>query len=623
MTVQSASEIYTQAFHQGLRPDPLLTVSEWADEYRVLSSVDSGEPGPWRTARTPYLKEIKDCLSPSSAIERTVLMKAAQTGGSSAGLNWLSYVVHQAPGPMLVVQPTVEVAKRFSKQRVTPLVEATPVLKDLVKDPRSRDSGNTVLSKEFPGGVVMMTGANSAVGLRSMPVRFLFLDEVDGYPADADDEGDPVALAIQRTVTFANRKIFLVSTPSIREFSRIESAYQESDQRRYWVPCPICKKEQVLEWAQIRWPKEPKERRDLAFYVCIHCEAEIQEHQKAWMLERGRWIPGAEGDGNTAGFHLAGLYSPPGWKNSWGAIAVEHGQVYKDPPRLKTWVNLMLGESWQENADRLDGEGLMERREEYGPLLPDGVAVLTVGTDVQDDRLELEVVGWGKDEESWSIAYFVLCGDPSAPAVWNDLDAILHRRFPHVRQVPDLSIRAACIDTGGHHTLKAYDFCRPRQGRRVWPIKGRGGMGIPAWPRRPSRNNKGRVPLFIVGVDALKESLYARLRLEEAGPGYCHFPADRDSEYFRQLSAESVVTRFHKGRPIREWRKQPSTRNEALDCRVYAMAGLQGLVSMGLMLNKEAARIAEAPMKSDNEVNAKPVPKRKPRRRVYHSPWMS
>ena len=620
--VQSASEIYSTAFKQGLRPDPLLTVSEWADKYRVLSTVDSGEPGPWRTSRTPYLKEVMDCLSPSSPIERVVLMKAAQTGGSNSGLCWMGYVIHQAPGPMLVVQPTVEVAKRFSKQRVTPLVESSPVLKDIVRDPRSRDSGNTILTKEFNGGVLMMTGANSAVELRSMPVRFLFLDEVDGYPADADDEGDPVALAIQRTVTFANRKIFLVSTPTIKGFSRIETAYLESDQRRYWVPCPTCKKEQVLEWAQISWPKKPKEQRELAFYICIHCGSEIQEHQKGWMMERGRWIPDVQGDGKTAGFHLSSLYSPVGWKNSWGAIAVEHGQVYKDPPRLKVWINTKLGQSWEEDAERLEGEGLMARREEYGPLLPDGVAVLTAGIDVQDDRLEIEVTGWGRDEESWNIEYFVLWGDPSTPTLWNDLDTILHRRFPHVRQVPDLSIRAACIDTGGHHTLKAYDFCRPRQGRRIWAVKGRGGMGVPIWPRRPSRNNKGRVPLFLVGVDAAKEAIYSRLRLEIPGPGFFHFPIDRDAEYFRQLCSEYVVTRYHKGRPIREWRKQPSARNEALDTRVYAMAALQGLISMGLMLNRDAAKMAESPMKT-GAPDVTVTPKRKPQRRTIASPWMS
>ena len=618
--VQSASEIYSTAFMQGLRPDPLLTVSEWANTYRMLSTVDSGEPGPWRTSRTPYLKEVMDCLSPSSPVERVVLMKAAQTGGSNAGLNFLGYVIHQAPGPILVVQPTVEVAKRFSKQRVTPLVEASPVLKDIVKDPRSRDSGNTILTKEFPGGVLMMTGANSAVGLRSMPVRFLFLDEVDGYPMDADDEGDPVALAIQRTVTFANRKIFLVSTPTIKGFSRIEMAYLESDQRRYWVPCPSCKKEQVLEWAQIRWPKE---HRELAFYLCIHCGAEIQEYQKGWMLERGRWIPEAEGDGKTAGFSLSGLYSPHGWKNSWSSIAVEHGQVYKDPARLKTWVNLSLGQSWEEDAERLDGEGLMARREEYGPLLPDGVCVLTCGIDVQDDRLELEIVGWGKDEESWSIEYRVLWGDPSTPTLWNDLDAILHRRFPHVRQVPDLPIRAAALDTGGHHTLKSYDFCRPRQGRRIWAIKGRGGMGVPIWPRRPSRNNKGKVPLFSIGVDAAKEALFSRLRLEKSGPGYCHFPMARDVEYFKQLTAEHIVTRYHKGRPIREWRKKPNDRNEALDCRVYGMSALQGLISMGFQLNREAAKLAEASMKTGGPTGAPTAPRRKPQRRVITSSWMS
>ncbi len=620
---QSATEFYLESFNRGIRPDPLLTVSEWADQYRILSSVDSGEPGPWRTDRTPYLKEIMDCLSPSSPIERTVLMKAAQTGGSNAGLNWMGYVVHQAPGPMLMVQPTVEVAKRFSKQRVTPLVDVCPALKGLVKDPRSRDSGNTVLSKEFPGGVVMMTGANSAVGLRSMPVRFLFLDEVDGYPADADDEGDPVALAIQRTVTFANRKILMVSTPTIKNFSRIEAAYLESDQRRYWVPCPKCHKEQTLDWAQISWPKEPKEQRDLAFYICVHCGYEIQDHQKSVMLENGRWIAEAEGDGKTAGFHLNALYSPHGWKNSWGAIAVEHGQVYKDPPRLKVWTNTKLGQSWEEDAERISGDALLDRREDWGELLPAGIAALTCGVDVQDDRLELEVVGWGTDEESWSVDYRVLWGDPSSPALWKDLDDFLIRRWPHAREVPDLAIRAVAVDTGGHHTLKAYAFCRARQGRRVWAIKGRGGMGVPIWPRRPSKNNKGRVPLFIVGVDGLKESTYARLRIVEPGPGYMHFPMDRDAEYFQQLTAESIVTRYHKGRPIREWKKEHNARNEALDNRVYASAALQGLVAMGLRLNREAKRISEAPMKTDTpEADTPKLIRPKARRRVIPSSWI-
>ncbi|MBF0615168.1 MAG: phage terminase large subunit family protein, partial [Magnetococcales bacterium] len=351
-------------------------------------------------------------------------------------------------------------------------------------------------------------------------------------------------------------------------------------------------------------------------------EAIIQEHHKGWMLENGRWIAAAPGDGLIAGFHLSSLYSPLGWI-SWGQIAVEHGQVYRDPPRLKVWCNTKLAQSWEEEAEKLDGEGLMERREVFGEYLPAGIVVLTAGVDVQDDRLEIEVVGWGRDEESWSVDYRVLWGDPSGPAVWQDLDNLLKKPFPHARQVPDLHLRAAALDTGGHHTLAAYAFCRARQDRRIWAIKGRGGMGVPIWPRRPSRNNKGRVPLFLVGVDSAKESIYSRLRLTKPGPGYCHFPKDRDAEYFRQLTAERVTTRFVKGRPIREWIKKAHDRNEALDTRVYNLAALSGVQSMGLRLNSEADRLADIPLK---DVDKKPAAKsilQHLKRRVIHSPWMS
>ena len=273
-------------------PDPLLTISQWADKYRKLSQRASAEPGPWRTDRTPYLREIMDCLSPSSPVERVVFMKGAQIGGTECGNNWIGYIIHQAPGPMMAIQPTVEMAKRNSKQRIDPLIEESEVLRTLVQSPRSRDSGNTVLSKEFPGGVLVMTGANSAVGLRSMAARFLFLDEVDAYPGDVEGEGDPVNLAMARTRTFARRKVFLCSTPKITGMSRIEAAYEESDQRRYWVPCPVCREFQVLKFAQLRWPKGQPEK---AVYVCEHCGQEIQNHQKQWMLPRGEWRRNAAG----------------------------------------------------------------------------------------------------------------------------------------------------------------------------------------------------------------------------------------------------------------------------------------------------------------------------------------
>jgi phage terminase large subunit GpA-like protein len=614
----SVAERYDQAYFRGLRPDPLLLVSQWADRHRMLSSVSSSEPGSWRTNRTPYLREVMDCLSPSSPVERVIFMSGSQLGKTEAGLNWLGYIMHQSPGPILMVQPTVDMAKTYSKQRLDPLVEASPALRDLVREPRSRDSGNTVLAKEFSGGILRITGANSAAGLSSMPVRFLFLDEVDRYPGDVDGEGDPVALAVQRTVTFANRKVLMTSSPTIKGFSRIEAAFDESDKRRYWVPCPFCKEEQVLVWAQVRWPKGEPER---ACYVCIHCEKEIPEHRKGWMLENGRWIAEAPGDGLVAGFHLSSLYSPLGWV-SWGDVAVEHQLVYRDPARLKTWCNTKLGETWEESAEQLDSDDLMERRERFGPMLPPGIVVLTAGVDVQDDRIEVEVVGWGRDEESWSVDYRVLWGDPSGPAVWQDLETLLHHGYPHSRQLPDTLIRAVAIDTGGHHTLQAYAFCRTRQERRVWAIKGRGGMGVPIWPRRSSRNNKGKVPLFIVGVDGCKEATFARLRLKEPGPGYCHFPLDRDAEWFRQLTAEKVTTRYHKGRPIREWIKKSHDRNEALDCRCYNLAALHGLMSIGLQLNREADRLENVQMKSASEESVIRPPAKRPQRRVIHSTWM-
>ncbi|MEO5347180.1 MAG: phage terminase large subunit family protein [Magnetococcus sp. YQC-9] len=588
----TAKPSYTSAFLLGIRPRPLLNVSDWADANRILSSKSSGSPGPWRTSRTPYLREIMDCLSPSSPIERVVFMKGGQIGGTEAGLNWIGYAIHQAPVPFMLVQPTVETAKRVSRQRISGLVECSPALKSLVQPSRSRDSGNTLLSKEFPGGVLVITGASSAVGLRSMPVCNLFMDEIDGYESDVGGEGDPVDLALQRTTNFPNRKILLVSTPTIKGFSRIESAYQESDRRRYWVPCPTCEAMQVLMWAQIKFPEGQPH---LAFYQCEHCSAAIQDYQKSWMLERGRWI--AENPASPiAGFHLSSLYSPHGWA-SWGDIAVQHVQVCRDPVRLKVWINTKLGEVWEESAEKLDGEGLMARRELFGQFLPAGVVVLTAGVDVHPDRLETEIVGWGRDEESWSIKHVVLYGDPSGPAVWQDLDRMLSTTFPHARQIDDLPIFATAIDTGGANTLSAYDFCRERQDRRIWGIKGIGGMGKPLWPQRASRNNKGKIPLFVIGVDAAKESLYARLRIATPGPGYCHFPKDRDVEWFRQLTAEKIRTRYIKGRPIREWHKKDGDRNEALDCRVYAISALHGLMNMGFRLNAEAEWQEKYPFK--------------------------
>lgn len=353
------STVYRAGWRDGLRPDPRLTVSEWADRYRELSQQSSSEAWHWQTDRTPYFREVMDALSPSSPVETVVLQKGSQLGGTEAGNNWLGYVIHQAPGPMLYVQPTVEMVKRTSKQRIAHMIESCPPLRERVKETRSRDSGNTILAKEFPGGILVMTGANSAVGLRSIPVRYLFMDEIDAFEADAEGEGDPVELARRRTSNFRrNRKMLLVSTPTLKGFSRIERAFLQTDQRYSQVPYPFCEVLQRITWAAIEWPEcEPQK----AALKCVACERLIPEARKTEMLAAGEWVPTAEGDGRTVGYHLSALYSPFGWY-SWGDAAADHMKA-KEAGReaLKVWINTVLAETWEEEGDAIDVHQPKER----------------------------------------------------------------------------------------------------------------------------------------------------------------------------------------------------------------------------------------------------------------------
>ncbi len=607
----SALAIYDAAWREGLRPEPQLAVSDWADRHRRLPAT-AAEPGFWRTARTPYLRAIMDALSVGAAVERVVLMKGAQLGGTEVGLNWLGYIIHNAPGLALLVMPSIDMVRRNTRTRIDPLIEGTPELAARVVAPRSRDPGNTATQKRFVGGELVMTGANSAAALRSTPARYIFLDEVDAFPLDVEGEGDPVALAVKRSTTFrGKRKILMVSTPTLRDFSRIEAAYLESDRRRYFVPCPHCGGMQTLEWARIVWPEGEPEK---ACAQCEHCGESIDESAKPSMLAAGEWRATAAGDGRTAGFHLSSLYSP---FETWGEIAAEFLRVKRDPSRLKTWVNTALGETWDEGQARIEPEALASRAESWGDALPDPVAVITAGIDVQDDRLELELVGHGRGEETWSIAYHVLYGDPAGDALWRELDALLLQRWPHPRAVADLPVRAACIDSGGHFTGRVVEFAAARAARRVWAIKGASGAGRTPWPRKPSRSAKTKLPVYVIGVDALKEAFAARVAVSEPGPGYCHFPDGRDATWFAQLTAERIVTRYRKGRAVREWIKRPDDRNEALDARVYALAALEGLKSLGLRLDIEAQRLADAPRRAAGDpIAAPPAPK------VIRSKWM-
>ncbi len=599
MILLTAAQICNQALAAGIRPEPDLLVSEWADRYRILTQVSSAEPGRWSTDRTPYLREIMDNLSPSSPVFDTTVMKGAQTGGTEAGNNWVGYVIHQAPGPMLYVQPTVESVKKYSKMRIAPMFEGTPVLAERIKSARKRDSGNTLLMKEFSGGVLILTGANSGVGLRSMPARFLFEDEIDAYPQDVDGEGGPLELAEKRTSTFRNRKIYRVSTPTILELSPIYDKYLAGDQRKYFVPCPYCEEMQFLVWRMedgepggIVWPQErPQE----AKYQCRHCGKLIDEYRKTWMFANGEWRPQATCDPRVRSYHLPSYYSPYGWPgSSWPALSEKWMRGHKNPTKLKVFMNTEMGWPFEDrSARRVDEHILLNRKEAYGAFVPNNVAAITLGADVQGDRIECELVGWGRDEESWSLGYYVLTGDATRPEVWARFDKILTEQYENEAGI-SLPVKAACVDAN-FSTQAVVTFCGQRFNRRVWACRGMAGQR-PIWPHKPGKSKYNNQPLFTLGVDAAKSVIYARLKVDKPGPSYCHFPLreEYDRDHFEQLTAEVCVTVYDKALPRNVWKKKNAgARNEALDCRGYAYAALCGLQAGGFRLNREADRMQE------------------------------
>ena len=572
------------AFWDGLEPEPMLMVSEWADEHRQLSQKSSAEPGKWRTSRTPYLRAIMDALSPASKAQQVVFMAGAQVGKTESGNNWVGYVVDHAPGPMLLVQPTVDIAKRLSKQRLAPLFQETPRLAGKIKDSRSRDSGNTTLMKEFPGGVMIITGANSAAGLRSMPARYLFLDEVDAYPEDVDGEGEPCDLAIARSRTFSRRKIFKCSTPTFKGRSRIEAAYLESNQQRYYVPCPHCGHMQPLVWAQLIY--SPKAEPTEAHYVCRDCGALIEEHHKEYMLERGDWVAEQpdQGAGKIIGFHLNSLYSPIGWF-SWLDAAKQWVAAQESQSKLRVFTNTVLGETWVERGDAPDWRRLYDRRESYtiNTVPAADVLFLTAGVDVQKDRLEVEVVGWCRGKRSYSIDYRVFLGDhtdkgPTGP--WAQIDAMLAERWVHPGGV-EMQVSVLAVDASAY-TMEVRDWARNYPMSRVMAIKGEDGMQTLLTKPRPVDVNLGGKTIkrglheWTVGVNVAKAEVYGWLQLArptvESGQalpaGFMHFP-QYPQEFFEQLTAEALVSRLVRGYRRYMWEKT-RPRNEALDCRIYS-----------------------------------------------------
>jgi phage terminase large subunit GpA-like protein len=581
-----------------LRPAEVLTVTEWAEANRVLSAKDSSEAGPYRVRRTPYAQEPQDCLSAHSGVDEVVLIWGAQTSKTTIGMNWIGYLVDSNPGPVMLVQPTLNLAKRFSRQRLSPMVAESPALRGKVTQNRSRGSANTTLMKDFPGGLMVIAGANSAADLRSMPVRDLFLDEIDGYPADVDGEGDPCQLAEARQTTFARRKRLKTSTPTTKDSSRIEAGYLASDRCRYLVPCPHCGELQPLDWGAdqphgLKWTRDPDTGTVLpgsVRYVCARNGCEIQEHHKPAMLAGGRWVaaaPGAQG-GRVRGFQLSSLYSPLGWL-SWSELAQEWIEAMEsrragDVSLLRVFINTRLAETYEEQGDRADAHQLARRAEDYRlATVPWGGLICTGAVDVQGDRLEATAFAWGRGEEAWVIDHQAWYGDPSIPegqpsSLWDHVTTwrrqpLLHAGGAHLR------LRACAIDTGGHHTQVVYSYARRHGADNVLAIKGSSQAGRPILgkPTEIEINHHGQrlkrgVRLWPIGTDTAKALLYARLRIEQTGPGFVHFSRQLSGAYFEQLTAERLVTRYLKGRPKLEWVKPASKRNEALDLGVYNIA---------------------------------------------------
>lgn len=561
-----------------LAPPPKQTVSEWADAERVLSRESSAEYGKWRTNRAPYQQEILDAFSDKN-VERVVAMTSAQVGKSEILLNVMGYHIDKDPCPMLIVQPSLILAEDFSKDRVAPMIRDTPTLGEKVGEAASRDSGNTVLNKKFLGGQAIFAGANSPGSLAGRPTRVVLLDEVDRFPASAGTEGDPVNLAIKRTTAFYNKKIGMFSTPTIKGASRIEEAYEESDKRRRFVPCPHCGHEQTLEWEQLKFKGRERGKIKNIRYECIECRKGIDESEKYLMDKKGKWIAEKPFAG-IAGFHINALYSP--WVR-WEALIVDFLESRKNPEKLKVFWNTMLARSFEVRGEAPEWRRLYDGREKF-PLriVPAPACFVTGSADVQLNRIEVMAVAWARDKQNWTIDHRILEGDTAKPEVWKELDKYIHEEFAHETSGVLLPIKMFAIDSS-YATSTVYSWARKQMASKVMAIKGSASIsmtvGKPTFvdvTTQGKRTARGLM-LWPIGVSKIKEDLYSWLRLEkpldgaEYPPCFCHFP-EFDDEFFKQLTAEDLVKKVGKNKFAKyEWVKNRD-RNEVLDLWVMARA---------------------------------------------------
>jgi len=601
-----AEVIFGAAWREGLRRDPDMTIDVWADTFLTLPNETSAERGQYRTSRTPYVVEPMRELSPSSPTKRVVLQWGAQTAKTTLGLAWTGFTMHLAPCSMMMVQPTIDMAEDVSKERIAPLIENVPVLTERALANKSRNSDSTIRRKRFRGGFLKIAGANSAVSLRSTPIKNLFCDEVDGYPDDVDGEGSPIKLAEKRTATFRRGKKLFASTPSLKDHSAIEKLMLQSDQRRYFVPCPHCDHFDTIRWENIDYRNDdPK----TATLLCVKCGALIDEGSKTQMLERGQWRATANGDGRTVGFHLNALYSPVGMF-SWEDAVFEWLQAKNDPSQLKTFVNTVLAETFEDRADTVEPDVIFARRETYPAEVPDGVGAIVAAVDVQGDRLEYQIKGYGAGEESWLLEWGSVPGDPTQGQVWLDLDQKLLAPWEHAS---GRKLRVECVAVDSNWKPdRVYEFCKARANRRVFAVIGTKEWGKPLLGR-PRARNSYRTRVYPLCVNTGKETVHSRLRIAKPGIGYMHLPTEIDREYVDQLTAEKLLRQVVKTtggkHVVTKWSKIRD-RNEALDLEVYSLAALH------ILLGPQAARVLRVRAEKFStrpDGSARPAPSDAPR----------
>lgn len=619
------------------KPPEDLTVTEWADRYRRLSPESSAEAGPWRTSRTPYLKEPMDAFT-DAKVKRIIMVAASQVGKSELEANIIAYIIDQDPGSILYVHPTLDDAKKFSRIRIAPMIRDCKRLKSKVADVKSKDSGNTILQKSFPGGMLTLAGSNAPSALSSTPCRYIIGDERDRWAVSAGAEGNPWSLAEARQATFYNAKAIEVSTPTIKGASNIEDSYYQGTQERWLHQCPDCGEYGEIIFDRIKFDHSLKKVNGKKVYtidgeikwVCPHCgcfqtESVMRKQPAKWVAQN----PDAYLQG-VRSFWLNAFSSP--W-TPWEKIVLEYLKAKDDREKLKVVFNTLFGELWEERSDVGDEETLLARREDYGvnadgtPVeVPDGVVVLTCGVDTQDNRLEYEIVGHGHHKETWGIKKGYIMGRPDTEEVWQQLDDIIDHVYYFKDRKNSLKISITCVDSGGHFTQEVYEACRARKNKRVFAIKGWGGEGIP-FVKPPSKvpireNKKITCWLYNLGVDSGKTAIMSALEKEESGPKYCHFPKGEyygyDFDYFNGLLSEKLVLVQTKGGYAWRWEKIPGhNRNEALDCRNYANAGFKILSPDTFAVEQRLKAVSQK-----TETKIKPIRKAKKNTQTqYFDDW--